>query len=977
MTSRVARVLPSDYLGHRVTVLPDNLASLVEDVDGGEPPEALVRVARRNPGLGLEEVLAGPGAARTKTRTIERLVGLVAETWSRNPGTNLLALDHSPDSADMESLKLPDVDDDDREKILANLRAQQRAFLAGGNAGTGLKLLDSGFDAARKIIALNPDEFVEASGLPPEEAVAVHYAATKASTDAAVKSAAVYQLVKSQAPAPTRTSSAARDFIAQIPGYRTLFPDGFAFCDCEDCGSVLGLPAYFVDLMFFVEQHILDYLPPNLSIHLKARRDDLWSLDLTCKNANDVVAYLDVVNEILEKHVSKQLGLAAGADVWERIAEKNPSFTLPFNLPLTRIETYLGHFGKRRLDAAVACGSDETVRARARLGLSKVEAEMIEKPAAANFTALTAAEMTFLSKLYGYLNVYQNGGVETSGFSIVFVSNVLDATGASREEVGDLLATMFVGGTAAPTIRAGRSTAQSLQNDTEVIEGLKAGHLDRLHRLYRLSRHVPWTIPELDRTLDRLTAKGLSSGLGDTALLRIARLLGHQEQLGLSVEELCGLWTELPNDPLDGGPGFFDSLFNPPQLASLGTPLAYTSTPQGSFQHPSFNTTGTSLPQDENTLARLLAGIRVSDEELVQLLLKLALPLGLSADKKLKLSIRNLTLLYRHAMLARCLGLTVAGLFQLLETARLPVQTAGGQTARPIRDWSLDGTNLVDDLGTVLETHLWTSESGFTADEIAFITGGLVVDETTLVAGEKRADDAAVIDTVVTQLLADRAFEFADTVLSGMPNGADQDHHRRRVPQDHSGERRALRASAGPGQRSGSRRRSRPPTSRSPCRLAAFALTAAEVAAELTKHSIHTLLGAGAREGTRLLRGEDNGAASPQWPGRNAELERVSRQLHRPRLRHVDGPQRAARRSRRRSCPMPSCYRDELYDETTLDAIYRDRASFAVDVRPLEPEAVRLATLVRPARHRARPRVRNLCAAGGCRGRARGGEHRS
>ncbi|HEU0305060.1 MAG TPA: Tc toxin subunit A, partial [Gaiellaceae bacterium] len=614
LTSRVTRVLPSDFLAHRVTAVPDDLASLVEDASDASPPEALVRLARRNPGLDLEEVLAGSGAARTKAKNIERLVGLVADTWSRNPGTNLLELDHSPDSADIKSLKLPDVDDVDREKILRNLRAHQRAFRAGRDAGTALKLLDGGFDAARKIVALNPDEFVNASGLPPEQAVAVHYAATKASMDAAVKSVALYQMVKSHAPASARTSADARDFIAQIPGYSTLFPDDFGFCDCEDCGSVLGLPAYFVDLMFFVEQHILDYLPANLSIHLKARRDDLWTLDLTCAHANEVLAYLDVVNEILEKHVSKQLGLPQGGDVWEKIAEKNPSFALPFNLPLTRIETYLGHFGKRRLDAAVACGSDEAVRARAQLGLSQVEAEVITTAAATNFSALTAGERTFLSKLYGYLEVYQNGRVETSGFSIVFVSNVLDASGASREALGELLATKFVAGTAAPTIRAGRSTPQSLQNDTEVIEGLNAGHLDRLHRLYRLSRHVPWTIPEVDRTLGRLTKSGVSSELGDTALLRIARLLDHQEQLGLSVEELCGLWTELPNDQIDGGPGLFDALFNPPQLASLGTPLEYKSNPQGSFQHPSFNTTGTSLPQDDNTLARLLAGLRVSDE---------------------------------------------------------------------------------------------------------------------------------------------------------------------------------------------------------------------------------------------------------------------------------------------------------------------------------------------------------------------------
>ena len=44
-------------------------------------------------------------------------------------------------------------------------------------------------------------------------------------------------------------------------------------------------------------------------------------------------------------------------------------------------------------------------------------------------------------------------------------------------------------------------------------------------------------------------------------------------------------------------------------------------------------------------------------------------------------------------------------------------------------------------------------------------------------SGEKRADPAAVVEAVVTELIADSAFEFADTVLSGMPNGAGQDDH--------------------------------------------------------------------------------------------------------------------------------------------------------------------------------------------------------
>ena len=854
---------------------------------------------------------------------------------------------------------MPDVDDADRGKILENLRAHQRAFLAGRrNADTGLILLDGGFDAARKIVALDPADFVEASGLPPEEAVAVHYAAKKASTDAAVKSIAIRQLEHAHAPPAVETPENVRELFADIPGYSTLFPDDFGFCDCDECCSVLGLPAYFVDLMFFVDQHILDNVPSGDPIHLRARREDLWTLDLTCQNANEVVAYLDIVVEILERYVAKKLGLAHVADVWARIAQKNPSFFLPMNLPLARI-------GRISVTSASAASMPPRPAVRtkpsaptAQLGVSGGRGRPDHDASGRQPLGAHGCRADVPQQLYPHLEVYPNGTVETTGFPIVFVSNILEATGASREELGKLLATTFVGGTAKPAIRAGRQSAQSIQNDTEVIEKLKAEHLDRLHRFYRLSRDVPWTILELDRTLSRLATEHVSSGLDDRALLRIARLLEHQERLGLSVEELTGLWTQLPNDPLDGKPGFFDSLFNPPQLASLGSPIPYTDTPTGSFQHPSFNTTGTSVPQDQNTLARLLAGLRISDVELVQLLLQLALPLGLGAGNKLALSIHNLTLLYRHATLARCLSLTVAGLFQLLEIAELPLQTtAGGQKYRVVGDWSLTGAtpSLVDDLGIVLGAHDWTAESPFTTDQIAFISGGAVVDQAKLVESEKRADTAAVVDAIVTQLLADRAFEFADTVLSGMPNGTGKT-----LTEDESREIVRVNSTLFETPPGRATLRLKKEISAAditfPAPTTRFAVTAAQVAAELTKRSIHTLivpslakaLGFSPEKTTELLRlsGQNGTLTSTGFRTRFAALIYGSSTDRKAIL--VDLVEALA--------PFAVLYRDDLYDEQTLGAIYPDRAKYAVDVLPDRPEGRATCGALQSARHRDQTR---------------------
>jgi hypothetical protein len=944
LTTRVAAVLPSQFLGHRVTALPPDLAGLIEDGHDQQLTGPLAWLTGRNPGLALADVLARPQAASAKAGEIERRVGLFADTLRRNPGRNLLELDHSPDSTDLDGLSLPETDDADRERILANLRAHQRAFLAAGDARTAVTLLDQGFDASRKIVALSPERFQQESGLSAEQALAVHQAATRATTWASVKTIALHQLARAHQPLPTRDDP--RDFLARIPGYRTLFPDDAGLCDCTECASVLGLPAYFADLMLFVDQHILDHLPSpgTLAIHLRRRRDDLWKLELTCENANRVVAYLDIVNAILDGYLRRTSGLAENEDVWAKIAEKNPSFALPFELPLLRIQAYLSHFRQRRVDVAIACGADEAARARAYLGLTEAETGLVNTPAAQNLAALTLAEIGFMDKLYGgVLTVYPNGQVESTGVGVVFVPALLDATGASRTLLGELLATGYVAAGAPTSFRSGRQSQQSLQNDVEVVEGLTAAHLDRLHRFYRLSRRVPWTIPELDRTLRRLKDSGLAASLDEPRVLAwISGLSLLQERLGLDVEQLCGLWTRMPNDAHDDQPGLFDALFNPPQLAALGTPIAYTDDPSRLFLHPSFRPRWIPVPADDGTLlARLLAGLRVSDDDLVYLLETLAAPLNLgSRIRWLALTAGNLTLLYRHATLARVLNVPVPQLFQLIRLA--------GTQASYLRDWSLAGSNLQDDLTAVLTAREWIDRSGFAVDEIAFITGQDVLDRARLTIGEPRSDIDALVDAMLRGLQADHGYEFADTVLSGLPNPSAADQQRTLTEEQ---SRQIIQANLALFDQSGQNRfrLNGMLTAASitiPATPPGLTVTPADVAAELTRHSVPALMrpalakafGISAEKLDVLLRlsGEDVTVGSTAF--QHAITSVVYGSSADPGLVLALAQALA---------PFVVLYRDARYDETTLAVIEQHRDPFVVPVGPLQPEAVRLATQFR------------------------------
>ncbi len=79
-----------------------------------------------------------------------------------------------------------------------------------------------------------------------------------------------------------------------IPDIATLFGTQNQ-CKCQDCQSIFSPSAYNVDLLEFLNDHVRSVL--------FSRRPDLKETDLSCRNTNGPVAYIDLVNEILEDAV--------------------------------------------------------------------------------------------------------------------------------------------------------------------------------------------------------------------------------------------------------------------------------------------------------------------------------------------------------------------------------------------------------------------------------------------------------------------------------------------------------------------------------------------------------------------------------------------------------------------------------------------------------------------------------------------------
>ena len=154
-----------------------------------------------------------------------------------------------------------------------------------------------------------------------------------------------------------------QEFLKTIEGYEDLF-GGQDFCRCDDCQSILSPAAYFVDLMQFIDVNIRQvfFIGPkaNHALDLFQRRSDLWTLPLTCDNTKQLVPYLQIVNEVLERYIAAQGGLAGdpAVVVYEQVlATARRSIREPFVLPLERLKLYLAFLETSRARIARTLGS--------------------------------------------------------------------------------------------------------------------------------------------------------------------------------------------------------------------------------------------------------------------------------------------------------------------------------------------------------------------------------------------------------------------------------------------------------------------------------------------------------------------------------------------------------------------------------------------------------------------------------------------
>lgn len=152
------------------------------------------------------------------------------------------------------------------------------------------------------------------------------------------------------------------------------------FCECGECNSVYSAAAYFVELLQYLRNNNLDPAQTGTPLEIKLdprdisdtpleklfkRRPDLGCLQLTCKNTNTILPYIDLVNEVMENYIvfhhTKPFNVT-DETTGELLAQPQNTeyeaycilhkavypFTLPYHQPIDVSRVYLEHLETSR-----------------------------------------------------------------------------------------------------------------------------------------------------------------------------------------------------------------------------------------------------------------------------------------------------------------------------------------------------------------------------------------------------------------------------------------------------------------------------------------------------------------------------------------------------------------------------------------------------------------------------------------------------
>ncbi|PSH61678.1 hypothetical protein CU102_26790 [Phyllobacterium brassicacearum] len=476
-----------------------------------------------------------------------------------------------------------------------------------------------------------------------------------------------------------------------VPDWRTLF-GSLDFCACEHCASVHGPAAYLVDLLAFVRNQ--DALP---TLTASGRRRDLVEIELTCRNTETTLPYIDLVNEILGEAIAPSGGAARQTTASSEELRAQPEhhnaaadsvlaaavypWNLPFSRPAEEARAYLAHLGMPRhrlMEDFRPEGDDSTPTALEvaadELGLTPIERQILVDEALVpprTLQAFWGLSSQSLAQMRNHL---------------VRPQNFLRQSELTYAEVVELFATRFVSPGADVTIDFEEGGCNL---STAVIEPQPSQQrLNRVHRFERLRRKLGWSFYDLDRAIAAFRPGEIDNDL----LVALSGFQRLREVLTAPFEEMLAWWSAIDTRDYrpqghDVVPSLYRRVFQNPVVFDAETRPIFA-----------LDESGAELAEDGEPLAdhlpSLAAALGARTEDL---------QLAVEADATL--TVATLSELYRIVSFARALRIPVR---DLLTFRRLSSHDPFASPAETLR---------------FHQNFTATTDSGFPVTQVAYLIG--------------------------------------------------------------------------------------------------------------------------------------------------------------------------------------------------------------------------------------------------------------
>jgi hypothetical protein len=690
-----------------------------------EQVESLAGVVNTYKDLGVEDILNDKNRdPQQKAEAIQEKIQQVDQFLENNPDIDLKTVDLSSSQKDHYQWK--GIPASEQEGIRQQLKSYQRVVNLAPRYDVSSKLLAKRYDSAQRIINRTPEFLAKDTGLEPDTAQRTYDKAAQTMTQLTHWVTGFRDLMDMQyLQLPVDNSSPELlNLLRKFDGYESLF-GASNNCDCTHCKSIYSPAAYFFDLMLFINNRVLAGEDENHPIHLKQRRPDLYTLQLTCEHTYKMRPTLEFINEHKIDLIQRITG---GSDSFQEISQSNLSFHQPAQLPFEELKLYLPHFDYTLYELYQLAGVNATKKAIAYLGINALESDVITRP-----------DSSGVGMRY----------CDPSDLTQMEVCYFMKVTGLEREEVDTLIHLKIIQDISPVEVKREKDTSD-IQKYYETIINLNEEVLDVMHRLVRLWRRLPWSLLEVDLVLHWLDKAGFVSGTGNPItegkLTAIAQLKRIQDQLALGVEDLCTLFYQIPDwkvsfreetNPYsqekyrEKVPGLFSRRFKPAELFSGTSSLT--------FYHPHFDTVSATPSDPDVKLPILLSGLGMAEDDLLRLMEFYPNFLGTAPSGETELDREKISQLYRIRTLAKGLGLSMTEmlwLMKILFPSEHPVSKL------------IDHKQLIDTVSRIRKTPFTLNELWFmlTGGETAAIKYAITEEGLATLVGALQTEEALYFD---------------------------------------------------------------------------------------------------------------------------------------------------------------------------------------------------------------------------------------